>query len=235
MKLIIPNLTRRLDKYGSMKACLLLFGFPMADVTFFTAHDGTDYRTADDLLCAMAKAGYPMDARCLDVNIVADRDVNQSCIDVMAHLGLRWTYLDILKQIHQSNEPAIVLLDDMYLCEKSTMYDVLFSYLREKGGELLGLDPTTIHRKAPRLKPGYDSPTEEAILWTPEGAERMIPLLIANPSRIIGDVIRDAYPKDKVWTTTETFARSIGEKEDWISDIHRIQPAKYERAYVDVL
>ena len=236
MKLIIPNLTRRLDKYGGMKAWIHIFGYPMKDVAFWTSHDGSDYRNADDLLHAMEKSGYPMDRGCLDVNLVADRDIRQSPINVMSHLGLRWTYLDILKEIYQSGEAAIVLLDDMYLTNTPSMYDELHARLVHNEGDLLGLDPSTIHEEknlydeATRLLTcGYDSPTEEAILWRPKGAERMIPLLINNTKRIIGDLIRDVYPQDKVWTTTHLFARSIGEKEDWISDVHVIEPAKYRR------
>lgn len=237
MKLIIPNLTRRLDKYGGMKAWMLIFGYPTEQTTFFSAHDGSDYHDVNALGRAMEQAGYPIDVRGLEqVTLVAERDVNQSPIDVMSHLGLRWTYLDILKEIYLSGEAAIVLLDDMFLRLPAPDYEELHTMLVHKGGDVLGLDPTTINPDAhTTLKPGYDSPTEEAILWRPKGAERMIPLLIANTDRIIGDVIREKYPVDKVWTTTQQVACPIGEKSDWISDVHTIQPAEYERVYQHAL
>lgn len=219
MKIFVPNLKRRPDKKAAMETCFRKYGH--TDVTFIASHDAKDYASIMALLNAMRNAGWELqDLNKLKItDILGEKDQARIPIRILPHIAFRWTYLDILRGIVETDTEALILIDDMCLPFPPADYDKHIVYLKSVDGDILGLDPIVQDKEAYLLQ-GYTCPTEEAVFYTPEGAAGVIPLLLETPEKVIGDVIRHRYPENKVWTTARLMARSIGKKSDWDSDIH---------------
>ena len=224
MEVKVITLEKRPDKLGAFKAMALQFGY-WKHVEVCIAHDGGTYETGDALIEAMAAAGWTQESNwqweTIKNGVHTDKIPEYGIVNSKSHLGLRWTYLEVLRSI---SENTIVLLDDHYLCKSLPFYDKVANTLKTEKGKVLGLDPIVETPEAVAvgvpLLPGYHCPCEEAILWTPEGASTGIEYLMRHPEYIIGDVLRRFYPKTEVFTTPFKLAKHIGTKEDWVSDVH---------------
>ena len=226
MRILVPNLHRRPDKKSAMIKGFKAAGIDPDMVQWVNSHDAENYANEMCLIDAMACGGWESENQWgLDVfgdSLYADKDVNRVPIRFMPNLAFRWTYLDILASIAGHNEGTMVLVDDMRV-QHSALIPLCIDRLNNCGGRILGLDPVNEGEVCDKIVPGYHSPTEEAIYFTPAGAEMLIPLIIESPHRIIGDVIRDRYEEllvGKVFTTVSRVVTGIGTKKDWGSDIH---------------
>lgn len=224
MEIKVITLQKRPDKLGAFKAIALHFGY-WNQVDVHIARDGHAYETGDALIQAMGAAGWMHEANWywdrIKDGILPDKIPEYGLVNAKSHLGLRWTYLEVLQSI---SENTIVLLDDHYLCESLPFYDKVANTLKTEKGKVLGLDPIVEIPEAVAagvpLLPGYHCPCEEAVLWTPEGAKIGVEYLMRHPDYIIGDVLRRFYPQTEVFTTPFKVAKHIGTKEDWVSDVH---------------
>lgn len=217
MKIIIPNLKRRPDKRAAMEIYLSTYSHTFR---FIESHDAEDYSDIEHLLEAMQDGGWQLEGlnKLNIAELCGEKDRAYIPIRRMPHLAFRWTYLDILKDIVRDGVPTLILIDDMYLPYTPADYDVLIERFMSCEGHLLALDP--IKESSQVLVEGYHAPTEEAVYWKREGAAAAIPLFLTSPEKVMGDILRHRYPKDKMFTTGRLMAKSIGDKRDWNSDIH---------------
>ena len=139
MQIKVITLQKRPDKLGAFKAIALHFGY-WARVDVCIAHDGHAYDAGTDLIQAMAAAGWTHESNWywdrIKNGILPDKIPEYGLVNSKSHLGLRWTYLEVLRSI---SENTIVLLDDHYLCKSLPFYDKVANTLKKEKGEALGL------------------------------------------------------------------------------------------------
>ena len=224
MKIIVPNLHRRPDKKKAMLEHFEKYDVPMEDVRFVNSHDAENYANLECLLDAMRCSGWnvPGDtSTLLKGKLLGEKDQKKIPIRNMPHMAFRWTYLDILREIEgdEIGEQALILVDDMFLPYTPFDYSRQIQVMHWNNCYALALDPI-VETKSNHQRRGYHAPTEEAIFWTPMGAQIAIPLLLQHPAKVIGDILRHHFPENQIATTAKIMAKSIGNKADWNSDIH---------------
>ena len=224
MKIKVINLERRPDKLNAFKEKAIQYGY-WDHTTVHPGNDGSQYPTADALIGAMALEGWysesHWDLDVLENGIVAENIPEWGVVDPKSHLAIRWTYLEILTEITEADEDTIVLMDDQFLCVQPDVCHDVLKALKNSGGIVMALDPVEerLGWYAAELTPGYQGITEEAILWTPEGAKQAIPFLVDHSAMVIGDALRK-YWNNKAYSTPVRIAMHIGNKKDWKSDVH---------------
>ena len=230
MKFIVPNLHRRPDKKKAMMREFPKAGIDPNDVMWVNSHDAEGYANMECLIDAMICDGWDMDREIcgsIPEKMLGKRDWAGIRIRPMPHMAFRWTYLSILRHIVENNVEATVLIDDMCFATPKNGHNTLkqcITELKQKGGGIMGLDPTRFPQESASLvTAGYRSPTEESVYYTPDGASAVIPLIVDDPWRVIGDVYRiyeHGVLGGKIFSTNIKIMTCIGKKSDWSSDIH---------------
>lgn len=224
MEVKVVNLSHRTDKLKMFNEMAERYQYPKDAISVWHGHHGAAFPSVESLVGSIRLAGFPIAlSDPADYEEILPQFLKEYLVvDPKAHLGLRWTYLEILQYIQKSQENTIILFDDQFLPCSWHIYGAIADGLIDRGGEIVALDPMESDTTAfaTEMRPGYFSATEEAILYTPKGAENLIPLLCEHSNIIIGDVIREYYPKDKVFTTLVKTALHINNKSDFKSDIH---------------
>ena len=225
MKTKVMTLNRRKDKLGGFKAMALHYGY-WDKVSIHIGHDGQAYPTPEAIIEDMAKFGWVSESNwgvdTVKKGILPDKIPEYGVVNPRSHFGIRWTYLDLLKEVCETQEDTLILMDDQFLVLQWHVYEDILTTLKDRNGNVLALDPVHENRGwyATELISGYHGFTEEAILWTPEGAEKAIDLLQTYGDLIIGDIIRRFWWKGESYSTPFQTAKHIGSKTDWESDVH---------------
>lgn len=198
MKIIVSNLKRRQDKYGATRAGLLIFRhISESEDVFFTAHDNLDYADTETVATAMKKSGWNF----------ADGWQHMP----KPQLAFVWTYLDMLKIATKTPEPTLIMLDDQYIPYAPESVEHLANKLIT--GECLAIN----------LKGRPYRDTEDAMLYSPEGAALAMRGILGVPDRMIYETLQNTF-QHLLWVPTSPFALNIGKKGTWCSDIHYQDP-----------
>ena len=208
-KIYIPNLERRPDKKIATWTGLIINGYEEGiDFKFIPSHDSEKYSSLKELKEAVLVAGYKLKRLPNDFH--------------GPQLGSIFTYLDILTEIRNSNNIGILMIDDHYLVPKQDLIQHIKKF-KEKKELILNLkkvDPRT-KEKQTDFYFGYRNNEDDGLLFKPEGAEKVINILLeCDPIDLL---LWKAIPKylNKICLTTAEpngLCRSIGPKEFWKSD-----------------
>ncbi len=98
-KVLIMNLDRRADKYWFAMGVLSLLGYLPKHIDRFSAHDGQDYADAKAVHDAAVADGFPK--------------FSEYESDNKRRTAWFWTWCSALRQITESDETVLLLIDDI--------------------------------------------------------------------------------------------------------------------------
>ena len=227
MNIVIPNLASRPDKLGASRAGFLIRKNSLENAYVFQSHDANNYADTSEIIQGMRDSGWVLGSWSFDdLPIIPSNIPEYGPCDFKKHLAFRWTYLDILNSMETD---TMVMLDDQVLTVSLNVMERYGEILHEFRGDILGTDPIFPNHGlggyiesfcSVPIVPGYSCPTEESIIFTVEGAKNLIPLILEYPMKVIGEVISDYYPKEKVFTSIVKLTENIGPKPAWKTDVH---------------
>ena len=241
-RVIILNLQHRHDKAWACWGSNLGRGVPKNRIGFWKAIPAADYPVLEEFIDAAAADGFPFfkEFRETPEGIYMSRKADRYPTSVQTQA---WSYCQVLRHIADSGKNTIFLYDDRYL--------VNFYYIQMDIRELMKHEPVRFvqleynwhwqvnykkfekvaHPKASWIIEGPAGGSENAVFYTPEGAQWMLDYIQNNYAVNIEGTLCEMVGKPReeregLWTVDEVewvrhldMGTDIKAESDWNSEI----------------
>ena len=224
-EIIVLNLKREARRKGFMIGALDTMDVPMDRVRFWEATDRHDFN--NDLKTVATAAiddGFPQFKL-----YITGTDDNQIRSPGEGHAGIlaqAWSYHQILRYVSTNNVNAMVLYDDRVLKFKFPFYANLFKYaagiwdqpfkfFQLEHYDIMNFLPTPqkIHHTIPYMVRGPIGGSENAMMFSPDGARFFLDFMERNFQGNIELTLAylsqmDAEKRDGIWSTIIPLTRA---------------------------
>ena len=179
--ILILNLEHRPDRLWTTFGALVAGGAPVDIIHRWHATPGSDFKDLDALIRAATEDGFPQ-LSYLVINLPADSPDYQLELNIKTQA---WNYCQMLRYLVETNQSGLILYDDRYVKDwgiLSGMYKNLRRMQPDNPCLIVQLDhyfslhfnqkmrPPT-YRGVPYIRQGPISGSENAMLYSPAGAE----------------------------------------------------------------
>ena len=193
-EILVLNLKDRVDRYYSVYGALCAAGAPVEKIKRWEAMPASDYKNIEALVDAAGKDGFPEFQRLLENNKFSPR---------LAKAAQFWSYCQMLRHIGQEQRVTVILYDDRYITNWSQLaavycymkeieqnpdtgvaFDILqLEYYHDFTNQIVNIyaHPDKYSRPYPMMPHILQGPlgaSENAMLYTPEGAKFFLDRLL---------------------------------------------------------
>ena len=211
--ILVLNLEHRPDRFYMVYAGLDIADAPLDRVKRWNAVPGSKFKSLQEIVEATAEDGFPkFQLYCLSEENCSDRyeDELQFHINVMTQ---KWSYCQMLRYLRDTNQSGLILYDDRYVRSWLHLADT-YHYLREAqlGNDTLILQleyyeniwcqryDRIRHPSVPYIVEGPISSSENAMVYSPEGAAFLLEYLFINSELFVESTIGHLshQPREKI-------------------------------------